>query len=320
MGKGQLTGIGTRGIIGKFYDRLETAMSNSWVSQIAMYQPSDQASETYKWLGMSPTLREWNGGRMLKGLRENGYTITNKTFEATIEVQEDDVSDDKTGQLGVRIGELAVRGAGYYRKLMTDAIIAGETTVCYDTQYFFDTDHSEGDSGTQKNSIAAGDYSELNVAAPTNPTADELATCIIKGVQHLYTLKDDQGEPLNEEASQFLVMVPVPFWGAAKTAVNAKMLISGAGVGHDNVLPLFGDISISVVANPRLTWTTKLAIFRTDGYAKPMIVQEKEGLSMEALEAGTEHAFFNQAYVYGVKMKGNVGYGYWQHALLETLS
>jgi len=291
--------IGSRYIIGRFYQTLEETILRSWVEAISMYFGSDQDSETYKWLGMSPAMREWIGGRNPQGLRQNGITIENKTYEASLEVSVDDLRRDKTGQLRVRIDELAVRAVQHWMKLLTTLIEDGESTNGYDSQYFFDDDHSEGSSGTQTNDLDSDDYSELNVTTSTNPTADELADVIMKMIQHLFTLKDDQGEPMNNSARQFLVMVPIPFLGAAAQALRSKQLDTGSGT-RDNPL-LNEDWKISLAANPRLTWTTKLALFRTDGRAKPFIRQEEEG-------------------VYGVKAIRNVGYGYWQYAILATLS
>ncbi len=74
-------GITSRGIIGQFFKRLQTEMAAQWWPSIAMAFESDQASETYKWLGMVPAVREWKGDLALKQLRENSLTIANKTWE-----------------------------------------------------------------------------------------------------------------------------------------------------------------------------------------------------------------------------------------------
>jgi len=313
-----LGGLSSRAIIGRFYETLEASLGKSWISKVAMLFPSNQEFETYKWLGFSPALREWIGGRQAKGLRENGITIENKKFEATLELDVDDLRRDKTGQIQVRIDELADRVNEHWAKLLSTLLINAESQVCYDGQFFFDTDHSEGDSGNQTNDLVTGDYSELNVATPTNPTANELANVILKLVQHFYGLKDDQGEPMNELARTFLVMVPVPFWGAALQAVRSNLLNTGSG-SIDNPLKN-AEVTINVVANARLTWTTKLAIFRTDGRAKPLIMQEEEKIKMQAIAEGSEEEFKNNRHLYGVKAIRNVGYGYWQHAVLATLS
>lgn len=142
-------GLSSRAIIGRFFQRLEVVQAQSWVNQIGMYFSSDQESETYKWLGQSPAMREWIGGRHAKGFRENGITIANKKFEATLTVPVDWLRRDKTGQLQVRIDELVGRTVTHWGSLLSSLILAGESAACYDGQFYFDTDHSEGDSGAQ---------------------------------------------------------------------------------------------------------------------------------------------------------------------------
>ena len=142
-----------------------------WVDPVSMLFTSDQASETYAWLGQSPAMREWIGGREAKGFRENGITIANKKYEATLEIPLDWMRRDKTGQIQVRIDEMAQRANAHWAKLLTALIEAGEAATlgtCYDGQYFFDTDHSEGDSGTQSNDIS------VDITTTTAPTAAEM--------------------------------------------------------------------------------------------------------------------------------------------------
>lgn len=310
--------LSSRDVIGRFFLALEAANTQTWANRVGMLFKSDQATENYKWLGMSPMLREWIGGRNAKGLRQTGVSITNKKFEATLAIDKDDLRRDKTGQVQVRIDDLARRANQHWNSLLSTLIINGESVACYDGQFFFDTDHSEGDSGTQTNDLAVGDYSELNVATATNPTANELADVIVKMVQHLFGFKDDQGEPLNEDANEFIVMVPVPFYGAALQAVTSKNLNTGSGVRDNPVAS--GAFKVNVVANARLTWTTKLALFRTDASAKPFILQEETGPTMQAVAEGSEHEFKHREHLYGVEADRNVGYGFWQHAVLATLS
>ncbi len=315
------SGLSSRAIIGTFYETLKLADGMGWQSKIAMPFDSNQESETYKWLGMSPAVREWIGSRLMNGLRENGITIVNKTFESTLEVGVDEQRRDKTGQITVRIQELADRVAAHWNSLLSTLINNGGAStngLAYDGQFFFDTDHSEGSSGTQKNDLAAGDYTVLNVGVAAAPTANEMADALMAVIQHFYTLKDDQGEPYNELAKSFLCMVPVNMWGAAQTAVSAQMLNTGAG-SRDNPLLKMG-VSVEVAANSRLTATDKFCLFRTDGRTKPFIKQEEEGVSMSALAEGSETEFKDNKHVYGVKCIRNVGYGMWQHAIRATLS
>lgn len=177
--------LGSRAIIGNFYARLEQATAMGWGPRVAMHIDSDQASEDYAWLGMAPKMREWIGGRHAKGLRDNGFSIRNKTFEATLGIPVDWIRRDKTGQIAVRINELADRVAAHPASLLSTLIIDGESTVCYDGSYFFHTAHTEGDSGAQDNDLSI-DISALpctNHGIATAPSVGEMSLSIQAAVQ-----------------------------------------------------------------------------------------------------------------------------------------
>lgn len=309
-------GLSSRAIIGMFYEILETSKDTAWPFRVGMEIGSNQESETYKWLGFSPAMREWLGGRHAKSLRENGVTIINKEFEATLEIAKKDLRRDKTGQIRIRIGELADRVNQHWASLLT-TLITGNG-LCYDGQNFFDTDHSEGDSGTLTNALTASDYSDLNVDTAANPTANEMAKVILKLIQHMYSLKDDQGEPMNENAKNFLIMVPTNMWAAGLQAASSQLLSTGTGA-IDNPLKN-GGFNVEVISNPRLSTTTVLYAFRTDGRAKPFILQNEVAPEMSAIAEGSEEEFKHNRHLYGVYASRNVGMGYWQQAVKATLS
>lgn len=307
------TSLSSRAIIGTFYNALEQDLGATYIPSITNLFQSNQESETYKWLGMAPAMREWIGGRQAKGFRENGLTITNKTFEATMEVLLDEIRRDKTGQVMLRIREMAQRTNAHWAKLVSSLLIAGESAVCYDGQYFFDTDHTEGDSGSQSNDI------ESDVTTTTAPTAAEFEKAVLKSVEQIIGLKDDQGEPMNESASRFLIMVPVPFMASAAAALKNPVIVDGSG-SRTNTITNIGGFQFELAVNPRLTWTTKFATFRTDAETKAIIRQEEEGVTLSAIAEGSELEFKENKHQYGVKAIRNVGYGYWQRACLTTFT
>lgn len=308
--------LGSRAIIGRFYKALEQDAGMGWVDPVSMLFTSDQSSETYAWLGQSPAMREWIGGREAKGFRENGITIANKKYEATLEIPLDWMRRDKTGQIQVRIDEMAQRANAHWAKLLTALIEAGEDATlgtCYDGQYFFDTDHSEGDSGTQSNDIS------VDITTTTAPTAAEMETAILTATQKIMGYKDDQGEPMNEAARSFVVMVPTTFMSATAAALNNPIITTGS-TSFTNTLVNLGGFSYQIAINPRLTWTTKFALFRADGGVSPFIRQEEESLQISALAEGSEEEFKNDRHLYGIKAMRNVGFGYWQKACLVTFT
>jgi phage major head subunit gpT-like protein len=310
-------GLSSRAIIGEFYNTLEQDMGGLWVPQVSNYFPSDQEAEIYKWLGQSPAMREWIGGRQAKGFSDNGLTITNKEFEATLEVLVKEMRRDKSGQVMVRVRELAQRTNAHWAKLLSALIVGGEAGVCYDGQYFFDTDHAEGDSGTQSNDLT------YNVGTPTAPTAGEAESAILAAVQGILGFKDNQGEPMNENAREFLIMTPISLMNAVAGAIGASVIMDGASVSRTNTiltLGTLGGFTMRMAANARLTWTDKIAVFRTDAETKAFIRQEEEAVSMSAVAEGSELEFNENKHRYGVKASRNVGYGYWQRSALVTLT
>jgi len=51
---------------------------------------------------------------------------------------------------------MAMSAKRSYDVFFTETVEAGVSSLCYDGQNFFDTDHEEGDSGVQSNYSASG--------------------------------------------------------------------------------------------------------------------------------------------------------------------
>jgi phage major head subunit gpT-like protein len=303
------TGLSSRAVIGRFFRQLEDFAQNAWWTRLAMHFASNQAAETYRWLGMVPQVREWVGGRQVRPLRSSGLTIANKTWESTVRVDADELRRDKTGQIMVRVSELARRVATHPNKLLTALIEGGETAECYDSAYFFDTAHTEGASGTQSNLIGH------DVTTPSAPTENEMYAGIVKAIAQILALRDDQGEALNDGASEFLVMVPMSLLAPTLTALAGRTLDATS-----NPLASGSPFKVAWVANPRLTWTSKFAVFRTDGSARPFIFQEELPVQMQVLAEGSELEVNENQHQYGVKAIHACGYGMWQSACLVNLT
>ena len=312
--------LSSRAILGRLFLRLELG-ALGWVDRLSFFVSSDQASEEHKWLGMSPVMREWLGGRLVHGLRDFGFVIKNKKFEVTLEIPLDWIRRDKTGQIQIRIDSLAGRANSHGALLLSDLIINGESSICYDGQFFFDTDHVEGSSGIQSNDISV-DISTLPVPVAEQgsiaaPGPKVMRDVILLAIQQMLGFKDDQGEPLNEGATEFVVMVPNSLWTPAVTAVGVPQL----GGGETNILANLDGFSIGVVNNPRLTWADKISVFRADrndGVA-PFIRQEEKPLNVAEQTEGSPEEFNNDRWVFGIDFTGNFGYGFWQHAVLATM-
>ncbi len=310
--------LSSRAIIGEFFKRLNEKTGMEWIEKISNYFTSDQDSEDYRWIGNSPVMREWVGGRHAKGFQSNGISIENKHFEATLDIPVKHLRRDKTGQIKARIGEMATKTKSHWALLLSKLIADGETTPCYDGKSFFAENHKEGKSGTQSNKITfdlAKAAINGEVGTVELPTEAALREAILAGIQQIIGFKDDQGEPFNECATRFVVMVPFNLWFVAKAALAVPLSVGGAS----NPVKVLSDLDISIAANPRLSGS-KIYVFRADGDVKAFIRQEETAVQMKAKAEGSEYEFDNDAHQYGVDTWRNVGYGYWQHACQVTLT
>ncbi len=109
--------------------------------KIAKLVKSNGKSNTYEWLSQFPAFREWVGSRLHKVFKETAYTVVNRKFEATVDVQRTDIEDDNIGQYGTLAESAGQSATDLQNDLVFQALSAGFASVCYDGQYFFDTDH-----------------------------------------------------------------------------------------------------------------------------------------------------------------------------------
>ena len=124
----------------KEYQAGQTMAEPQW-DQVASRVGSSSRSNTYGWLGQFPTFREWVGDRVIKDMQAHGYEITNKLFESTVGVARTDIEDDNIGAYAMLFQEMGRAAAIHPDELVFTLLAAGGSTLCYDGQNFFDTDH-----------------------------------------------------------------------------------------------------------------------------------------------------------------------------------
>lgn len=114
--------------------------------KIAMTVPSTGRDETYGWLGQFPQLREWLGPRHVHNLKAHRFTIRNRTFESTVAVKRDKISDDKLGIFKPTFSEMGHLARNHPEELVFGLLASGFSNTCYDGQNFFDDEHPQLDT------------------------------------------------------------------------------------------------------------------------------------------------------------------------------
>ncbi|MBN1512812.1 MAG: Mu-like prophage major head subunit gpT family protein [Phycisphaerae bacterium] len=294
------TGLLTKGLRSEFFQRFGTVPT--FYQDLSTRIPSTSDHETYRWLGTVPQMREWGTGRVAKGLRTESYSVENLKYEATLEVDRDEIADDQTGQIRIRVAELAERAATHKDYLISRLLVVGTAAeaVGYDGAPFFSSSHVSGQSGAQSNDLDAG------ASTGTSPTSEEFKAAMKSAIAQMLTFRDDQGQPMPLTAGGLVCVVPPILYFTALEAIQATMLNSTS-----NVLQGIA----RVIAFPWLTDESTWYLLKTDGVIRPFIFQDREPVEFNTLTEDSEEGFLREKFLYGVRARYRMAYGYWQYAV-----
>lgn len=299
------TGLLEPGLRSEFFKRF--AETQSVYEALATRIGSNKDKETFKFLGSVPAMRAWGTGRKSIGLRTETYDVANEKYESTIEVDRDELEDDQTSQIRLRIQEMASRAALHKDYLIAQLIINGDQSGynSYDGVPFFDDAHSSGDSGSQDNKLTSG------AVATSAPTVAEFKTAMAGAIAAMLAFKDDVGQPMSMGASGLVAVVPPSMYVTALEALSATVISSTSNV-------LQG--AARVLAFPWLTTATKWYLLKTDGHIRPFVFIDRSPAEFKALEENSESGFMREKFLYGVRARYAMTYGYWQYAVQTTFT
>lgn len=284
----------TKGLLTNFFEGYNSP-TPIW-PDVATKVPSTARSETYAWLGSLPRMRDFGGERVPKKLKEYGYTLANQEYEASIEVKAADIKDDQTGKYGPlarSIGESAAMFPD--EKIFGTLLPNGFTELCYDGQYFFDTDHPIGDTGSTQSNKLATDLDATQFAA---------ARTLLEKMQ------DDNGRPVLNQNPELILVVPPALRSTAEGILEVQFLASGATNTNYK--------AAKIVVSGWITDEDSWFLINGAGTIKPFILQEREFIPFESLENNSADAWWRKKFYYGTYWRGNFGYALYQKAVGST--
>ncbi len=121
--------------------------AKSHVADLAFIAKSITSEEIYPFLGDFPEIREWIGDRVVNQLMLHGWSIKNRKFESTISIKRDVIEDDRYGAFVPMFQQLGIKTKQHPDTIVFPMLKQGFSTLCYDGQSFFDTDHPVGLDG-----------------------------------------------------------------------------------------------------------------------------------------------------------------------------
>jgi hypothetical protein len=315
--------LSSRDVIGRMMLAMESASSNNWAQRVSLFNgAANQDVVRYGLTRATPAMREWIGGRALKSLGVDSLEVETKKFEATLDEERVFFRRDLTGQLQRRVDGLADRASSHWKALATALLRAGATaTTAYDGAAFFSAAHELGNSGVQRNIYAAAQLPELDVTLAA-PTPLEMHNAIQAVIATFFGLLDDEGQPIHDDATDFVVIVPTRLYPSALAAATRSTVVGTGGAVAESTLP--PEWNISVVPNARLRGeaadANKFYVFRAGTDAAGLILQEEEGMRFTAKAEGSEYEHDTDRWQFGVSAMRGAGYGLWQYAAQATLS
>lgn len=293
-----------RGLTRKFDEGMESY--TPFYPEVCSVRPSDGADEQYALLGAMPGVREWIGDRLFSRLRAAQFTIANREWEVSLEIEKNHIDDDRLGIYNDPLAALGVEAVAHPDELLFDLLVSGETEPCFDGQMYFDTDHAWGDSGTQSNDLT---YAK----AGTLPTEAEFRAAYHQARAAMLSYKRDNGKPFVRPTikplSGLILFVPPALEEIAHKAL-LKDLISG---GETNIVldrP-------RIVTVTHLSDATKFYLINPTSPIRPFVFQARRpvGRQMKGLD---DREF--KAVKFMADARYNLGYGAWWNAVLTTFT
>lgn len=267
--------------------------------KIGMRIPSTTRQNDYAWLSKFPRMKEWIGDKHIKSLEAFSYTIPNKDWEATIEVDRNDIEDDQLGIYGPQAQMAGESAAQLPDEIVMALVNGGFTSLCFDGQYFFDTDHLvAGANVSNKLTVALSAASQAAAIASYGAARTAMRK-----------FKDDEGRPLNINPN--VLLVPPALEHVALALVNNDRL-------DDGKANLFKGTA-EVVVDARLTSDTAWFLLDTTKPVKPFIYQERKApVFVEQTGQENDDVFMRKKFKFGAEARAAGGYGFWQLALGST--
>jgi len=253
----------------------------------------------FNWLGDVPTMQKWLGMRIINRLRAEKHTLVTDWYANGIELDYDDLAEDKLGIVRPRIADLAKMGPKKIDAITIDMYtngFGGTLGTTYDGQYLFDVDHTADGAGQG--------VSQSNYAGAVPLTSASYNAAIAQMMGFVGT----NGEPLEITPKTILVGI------GNQLAVRQLLQAQYGAAGATNV-----DAGTSqAIVNARIAGAKKNYWFliATDHSVRPVLVGV-EVPPMFAELSGWEqyHVFMHRAIMAGAHMKVGFAYGMWQCAI-----
>lgn len=285
-------------------DAFLAAQQETYRGRIAMEIPSATLTETHNWLGTVPVMREWIDERIAEGTDSFNYSLTNKHYEATLEVDRDTMEDDRLGLIMPRVQQLGMEAPRFQDQQVIESLLNGAVAgnVSYDGATFYNASHVVGTQAGQANTLSG-----------TGVTLSALQTDFGAAKAAMRKFKDSRGRQMNIVPD--FVLAPPDIEQVFRQLLNATFIPSGSVGSMQNTFVGQADLGTS----PYLTDVNDWHLLATRYPVKPLIFQLRKAPEFVSLDRVDDYFVFNsRKFRYGVDGRWINGYGFWEMAVRTT--
>lgn len=270
-------------------------------NQIATAVQSDGAELVHHFMAAFPRMKEWVQERYMRNLTVRDFTIKNKDWELTIEVDRNAILDDRLGVFAPQFEMMGRSVRKHPDDLMVTLLQAGHTSLCFDGQYFFDTDHpvslDNTSYGTQQNYWSSG-------KALTHANYDSVRAAMM-------SFKDESNSPMGIMPD--LLVVPPALESTGKLILEADYIPSAAGTASQT--NVYKGTAKLLVVNELAGQDTTWYLLATGLPVKPFVYQDRMAPQFVSKTSLTDdNLMLKKKFIYGVDSRDNAGYGLWHLA------
>ena len=275
-------------------------------SRIATEIPTTLPVQEYAWLGRGAVMEEFKDRARGQEVNQFNYSLTDKIYKGNLVISRKTIEDDQYGLLNLRVQGLAREPARHWDQLAYQGLCLGATTLCYDGQYFIDTDHSEGSSGTQ-----------------SNKTTSALSDSTLQAAEAaMMAFVDDKGIPMGIMPDTLVVGPKLA--RAASDLLGSEVVVKEpgdgtAGSGASAYTPRnnYFKGKYRLVVSPYFigTYDDYWFLLDTSREVKPIVMQSRSDVPI-TVETTMEDGVAKIAEEYTFSARGRYvqGYGLWQCA------
>ena len=293
-----------------FNTQYQAALLNqpTYYQKFSQTIPSTGRENRYAWVDRLPRMREWIGERQLQNLSARGYTLVNRDWELTDELDRNTILDDQYGIFAsMNVPLMAAQSKLWPDQLLVDVLQNGNSVSnpvyqSWDGQPFFSTAHP-----INFDNVAQGTFSNLFTGGGSSLTAATFNAARSAMIGYLGADNRPIGVMPN------LIIVPPQLEVAARQILQATFIAPAAAVGMNaaavqqtNVLTGMCDVLVHpYLANQPTTWY----MLDTSQAIKPFVFQLRQApLFVFKNKPDDSNLFYRKKFVFGVDSRGAAGF------------